>query len=169
MCAVGGLSSSSALSGLVRPNVASWSSTDCTWNAARLCTHRIVITCPPPAPGWPSGTMATSWAASTGGFSVPSDEAGEVAAVAVDEAGLLELEGANAGEARGNAACDVELDVFAGAVGPHPDVVLGRGRAAAVALDRLEPLQLVGGIVGSEAAPEVGTEADYDVRSPGGH
>ena len=96
------------------------------------------------------------------------DEAGEVTAVEVDEAGLLERERGDRSERGRDAAGDVELDVFAGAVGPHPDVVLRGRRGVAGTLDGLERPRVGGHVVGAESPPELGAEADDDVRSAGG-
>ena len=71
-------------------------------------------------------------------------------------------------ERGGDAARDVELDVFAGAVRPDPDVVLRGRRGVAGALDGLERAGVGGHVVRAQASPELGAEADDDVRPAGG-
>ena len=98
-------------------------------SASRSCTHFWASTNAPPAPGSPSGTSATSNASSTGGFSVPSMKPVRSRLSRYTKHGCSAASVGHRRQHRGDRPGDVELDVFAGAVGPHPEVVL-RGRRA---------------------------------------
>src|ERR1700730_15877296 len=105
------------------------------------------------------GSFGDGWVVGAG------DEAREVAAVAVDESGLLQRELGDRSQTALDGARRVEHDVGAGAVDPEPQVVLCRGgERPGAPLDRLEVAQLAGCGGGGEPAPARGPEADHDVR-----
>ena len=137
------------------------------WNASRSCTHFCASTNAPPAPGSPSGTERDVERLLDRRVLGAVDEAGEVAAVEVDEARLLGGERRppapeHASTARGATSSSTSSPV---PWDPHPEVVLRRRRARRPSPSiGLEVGELRRRVVGLQPAPEVGAEADHDVR-----
>ena len=92
------------------------------------------------------------------------DEAGEVAPVVIHEARNLLGHGGHRGQQRNDCARHVEQHVVAGAVAPHPHVVL-RGRGPGE--DR-EVGHIGRRVLWGERAPGGGPEAEHDVDTTGG-
>ena len=96
------------------------------------------------------------------------DEPGDVATVAVHEAGLLEREPRDRRQRRGNDARRVEHDVVTGAVQPDPDVVLRRRNVPAGSVDGRERFQRRRCFCGRDPTEQIRTEPDDEVEAAGG-
>ena len=170
MCAVGGLSSSSStLSGLVRPIVSSCSLPTAAWNALEVVDPPLGDDVGAARARLPVGDQRDLGRLLDRRVLGAVDEAGQVAAVAVHEARLLDRERRDRREHHGDAARDVEREVLAGAVDPDPDVVLGRrARDGRRPRWRRTAASSAGASSGRSRRHSVGAEADDEVEAARG-